>query len=116
MAGWNNVQKNYDGQLEGFKRIDAAGQKRAEEAAVLAWLRGQGDKGAAALSAHAQLISLLRTERRPAIATSSLAQFHNTATVGAAAQLYRLRSNARNPTPSASPATRSATCLPSRAA
>ncbi|MBR7552473.1 S46 family peptidase, partial [Mycobacterium tuberculosis] len=35
-ASMNNVAKNYAGQLEGFKRIDAAGQKQAEEAAVLA--------------------------------------------------------------------------------
>ncbi|KAF1721017.1 S46 family peptidase [Pseudoxanthomonas wuyuanensis] len=90
MAGWNNTSKNYDGQLEGFKRIDAAGQKRAEEAAVLAWLRGQGDKGAAALSAHAQLISLLEQSKATRDRDIVLAQFHNTATVGSAAQLYRL--------------------------
>ena len=27
MAGWNNTSKNYDGQLEGFKRIDHARQE-----------------------------------------------------------------------------------------
>ena len=36
MASWNNVAKNYEGQLEGFKHIDAATQKQAEERAVLA--------------------------------------------------------------------------------
>ena len=37
-ASLDNIAKNYDGQLTGFKRIDAAGQKHAEEAQVLAWL------------------------------------------------------------------------------
>ena len=35
-ASLDNIAKNYDGQLTGFKRIDAAGQKHAEEAQVLA--------------------------------------------------------------------------------
>ncbi|WP_334180621.1 S46 family peptidase [Pseudoxanthomonas sp.] len=90
MAGWNNTSKNYDGQLEGFKRIDAAGQKQAEEAAVLGWLKGQGAKGQAALAAHAQLIDLLEQGKATRDRDLVLGQFHNTATVGTAAQLYRL--------------------------
>ena len=42
MRSWQNVMKNYDGQLQGFKRIDAADKKQAEETAVLAWLKKQG--------------------------------------------------------------------------
>ncbi|WP_313927224.1 S46 family peptidase [Pseudoxanthomonas sp.] len=90
MAGWNNTSKNYDGQLEGFKRIDAAGQKQAEEAAVLAWLKGQGGKGEAALAAHARLIDLLEQGKATRERDLILGQFHNTATVGTATQLYRL--------------------------
>lgn len=90
MAGWNNTSKNYDGQLEGFKRIDAAGQKQAEEAAVLAWLKGQGAKGQAALDAHATLIALLEQGKATRDRDITLGQFHNTGTVGVAAQLYRL--------------------------
>ncbi|NCT72460.1 MAG: S46 family peptidase [Xanthomonadaceae bacterium] len=90
MAGWNNTSKNYDGQLEGFKRIDAAGQKQAEEAAVLAWLKGQGGKGEAALAAHGRLIDLLEQGKATRERDLILGQFHNTATVGTAAQLYRL--------------------------
>ena len=90
MAGWNNTSKNYDGQLEGFKRIDAAGQKQAEEAAVLAWLKGQGGKGQAALAAHARLLDLLEQGKATRERDLILGQFHNTATVGTAAQLYRL--------------------------
>jgi hypothetical protein len=90
MAGWNNTSKNYDGQLEGFKRIDAAGQKQAEEAAVLAWLKGQGAQGQAALDAHAKLLALLEQGKATRDRDITLGQFNNTGTVGVAAQLYRL--------------------------
>ncbi|MBO9715533.1 MAG: S46 family peptidase [Pseudoxanthomonas sp.] len=90
MAGWNNTAKNYEGQLEGFKRIDAAGQKHAEDAAVLAWLKGQGARGAVALQAHARLIELLEQTKATRERDMALAMFHNTAMVGAATQLYRL--------------------------
>ncbi|AKC85960.1 S46 family peptidase [Pseudoxanthomonas suwonensis] len=90
MAGWNNTSKNYTGQLEGFQRIDAAGQKQAEEAAVLAWLKGQGAKGTAALDAHARLIALLEQTQATRERDLALSMFNNTAMLGAASQLYRL--------------------------
>jgi len=90
MAGWNNTSKNYDGQLEGFKRIDAAGQKQQEEAAVLAWLKGQGAKGQPALDAHAKLLALLDQNKATRERDLTLAMFNNTAMVGSATQLYRL--------------------------
>ncbi|KRA52168.1 dipeptidyl-peptidase 7 [Pseudoxanthomonas sp. Root65] len=90
MASWNNTSKNYDGQLEGFKRIDAAGQKQREEAAVLAWLKGQGAKGQPALDAHAKLLALLEQNKTTRERDLTLAMFNNTAMVGSATQLYRL--------------------------
>ncbi|HEV7270331.1 S46 family peptidase [Pseudoxanthomonas sp.] len=90
MASWNNTSKNYDGQLEGFKRIDAAGQKQREEAAVLAWLKGQGAKGQPALDAHATLLALLEQNKATRERDLTLAMFNNTAMVGSATQLYRL--------------------------
>ena len=90
MAGWNNTAKNYQGQLTGFKRIDAAGQKRAEEAAVLAWLKGQGAKGQAALDAHARLLALLQQSQATRERDLALSMFNNTAMVGTASELYRL--------------------------
>src|SRR5690606_10509577 len=90
MAGWNNYAKNYQGQLEGFKRIDAAAQKHAEEAAVLAWLKGQGRKGREALQAHAKLVQLLEQSKATRSRDYTLAMFNNTGVVGAATQLYRL--------------------------
>jgi hypothetical protein len=90
MAGWNNTSKNYDGQLEGFKRIDAAGQKQREEAAVLGWLKGQGAKGQPALDAHAKLLALLEQNKATRERDLTLALFNNTAMLGSASQLYRL--------------------------
>ena len=90
MAGWNNTSKNYDGQLEGFKRIDAAGQKQREEAAVLGWLKGQGAKGQSALDAHAKLLDLLEQSKATRDRDLTLALFNNTAMLGSAPQLYRL--------------------------
>ncbi|WP_313495632.1 S46 family peptidase [Pseudoxanthomonas mexicana] len=90
MAGWNNTSKNYDGQLEGFKRIDAAGQKQREEAAVLGWLKGQGAKSQPALDAHAKLLDLLEQSKATRDRDLTLALFNNTAMLGSATQLYRL--------------------------
>ncbi len=89
-ASMNNVAKNYAGQLEGFQRIDAAGRKQAEEAAVLAWLRQQGAAGEPALAAHAQLIKHLEASRATRERDLFVGQFNGTATVGAAIALYRL--------------------------
>ena len=47
VRGWENTMKNYQGQLEGFARIDALARKRAEEEAVLAWPGGRGGRGRA---------------------------------------------------------------------
>src|SRR5690606_4190549 len=90
MAGWNNYAKNYEGQLEGFKRIDAAAQKHAEEAAVLAWLKGQGRKGREALQAHAKLVQPLEQSKATPSRDYTLAMCNATGVVRAAAQLYRL--------------------------
>ncbi len=89
MAGWNNSSKNFDGQLEGFKRIDAATQKQAEEAQILAWLRSRGVQGADALAAHQQLIELGEAARATRERDLIVGQLNNTAMLGSAVQLYR---------------------------
>src|SRR5688572_26545143 len=90
VRGWQNVMKNYDGQLEGFKRIDAAKTKHAEEAAVLDWLRQQGGEGEVALAAHAKLVSLDEAARTHRERDLVFGQLRSTGTLGAATQLYRL--------------------------
>lgn len=90
MASWNNVSKNYEGQLAGFARIDAAGTKHADEEEVLAWLRNRGAQGAAALAAHQQLIDLGETAKTTRARDFVVGQLDNTAMLGSAIQLYRL--------------------------
>ncbi len=90
MAGWNNTSKNFEGQLEGFKRIDAAGQKHAEEAAVLKWLKGQGSQGKAALDAHNKLVALSEQAKTTRDRDLVVGQFGNSGVIGVASTLYRL--------------------------
>ncbi|MEO6064729.1 MAG: S46 family peptidase [Lysobacterales bacterium] len=64
VRGWENTLKNYNGQLEGFVRIDAASRKRDEEKSVLARLReANNDQGAAAIAAHVELSRLAQATR-----------------------------------------------------
>ncbi|WP_184407028.1 S46 family peptidase [Xanthomonas sp. 3075] len=90
VAGLNNSAKNFDGQLEGFKRIDAQATKQADEAAVLAWLKRQGASGREALKAHDTLVTLVKRVQATQQRDMVLRQFDNTGTVGAAVTLYRL--------------------------
>lgn len=90
VRGWENVMKNYDGQLAGFARTGAAGAKHAEEAAVLEWLRGRGEEGAAAIAAHERLVALDAAERATRERDLVLRMFNNTGAISAATTLYRL--------------------------
>ncbi|MCL7714440.1 S46 family peptidase [Stenotrophomonas mori] len=90
MAGWNNTSKNFDSQLEGFERNGLVAHKRREEAAVLEWLRGQGDAGAPALAAHARLQALGEQARSTQQRDFTLGMFNRTGTLGTAVRLYRL--------------------------
>jgi len=88
--GWENVMKNYEGQLTGFARTQVAEGKRAEEAAVLEWLRGKGDQGAAAIAAHEQLVALDDAERATRERDLVVRMFNGTGAISAAITLYRL--------------------------
>ena len=90
VRGWENVLKNYDGQLAGFLRTGALATKEREEAAVLTWLSGQGAKGTAASRAHDQLVALNARARTTRDRDLVMGQFGNTGIVGAATTLYRL--------------------------
>ncbi|NZA27622.1 S46 family peptidase [Luteimonas sp. SJ-92] len=97
VGGWKNTSKNYDGQLEGFARIDAAAAKRAEEAAVLEWLRGRGEAGAEALEAHAELVRLLAEGQATRERDLVLGQLHRLGALGTAMTLYRNAIERTNP-------------------
>lgn len=88
--GWENVLKNYDGQLEGFKRTNAAATKHSEETAVLDWLRKQGEKGKPALAAHDQLVEVSNEAKATRERDLVFGQFSNSGVIGTATMLYRL--------------------------
>ena len=57
---------------------------------MLAWLKGQGARGQAALDAHARLLALLQQSQATRERDLALGMFNNTAMVGTASELYRL--------------------------
>src|SRR3546814_17652805 len=81
--------KNYTGQVEGFERIGAAQRKRDEEAAVLAWLREQGENGTPALEAHDKLVELAADARATRERDLVVSRFDNTGVIDAALTLSR---------------------------
>ncbi len=90
VRGWENVLKNYDGQLEGFERIGAEQVKKKQEAEVLAWLRKRGNNGKSAIEAHESLLRLnaqaMNTRDRDLV----FGQMLRSGALSAAVQLYRL--------------------------
>ncbi|MGH8033016.1 MAG: S46 family peptidase [Luteimonas sp.] len=97
VRGWDNVTKNYDGQLEGFSRTAAAARKRSDDDAALEWLRAQGDKGAAALVGHQQLARLADATRATRDRDMIVGQLDSTGALGAAITLYRLSIESAKP-------------------
>jgi len=90
VRGWENTMKNYEGQLQGFRRMGASARKHAEETAVLGWLREQGESGTAALQAHRELVAIDAQIRINRARELPLAQFEGTALISTAIRLYRL--------------------------
>ncbi len=90
LAGLNNTSKNFDGQLDGFRRINAIGQKQSEETAVLAWLKQQGIRGHEALAAHQTLVDLTEQYKANQDRDFVLGQFNGSGVIGVAVKLYRL--------------------------
>ncbi|HBD20055.1 MAG TPA: dipeptidyl-peptidase 7 [Arenimonas sp.] len=97
IRGWQNAMKNWDGQLEGFARIDASATKRAEEEAVLAWLRAQGKQGEAGLAAHARLVQLAAEARATRERDLVVGQIANTGLLGNLRMLHRLAIESAKP-------------------
>ncbi len=103
VRGYHNAMKNWEGQLEGFARIDASATKRSEEQAVLAWLRGQGGKGKAGLEAHAKLVALAAETRETRERDLVLAQIANGGLLGNLRMLHRLAIESARPDAERSP-------------
>jgi Peptidase S46 len=90
VRSWENVLKNYDGQLEGFERMGASDIKQKQEQAVLSWLRKRGKAGTSALEAHQTLLALngqaMATRQRDLV----MGQLGRNGVLNVAVQLYRL--------------------------
>jgi len=97
LRGWENTMKNYQGQLEGFARIGATAHKRAEENAVLDWLREQGAAGQPALDAHQRLLEIHADMHAAHVRHLALTQFDATSLMATAIRLYRLSIERENP-------------------
>ncbi|MEQ1514030.1 MAG: S46 family peptidase [Lysobacteraceae bacterium] len=91
VRGWENTLKNYDGQLEGFQRMDASGIKAKQEEAVLTWLRKRNKAGMPpALEAYETLRSLLAQTVATRERDLVLARLGSNGVLSTAVQLYRL--------------------------
>ena len=89
MRGWENTLKNFDGQLEGFRRTNALATKQAEESAVLTWLKKQRRSGEPALAAYNTIETLNAQSAKTRERDLVVAQVGGT--LGSTAvQLYRL--------------------------
>ncbi|MBW8822653.1 MAG: S46 family peptidase, partial [Xanthomonadales bacterium] len=89
VRGWENTLKNFDGQLEGFRRTNALAAKQAEESAVLAWLKKQRRSGEPALAAYNTIEALNAQSAKTRERDLTVPQLGGTLG-GAAVQLYRL--------------------------
>ena len=90
VRSWENVLKNYDGQLEGFERMGASGIKQKQEQAVLAWLRKRGKAGTPALEAYKTLSALNAQVQATRERDLVMGRFGGNGVLNVAVQLYRL--------------------------
>ncbi|WP_026802288.1 S46 family peptidase [Arenimonas oryziterrae] len=103
VKSWENVLKNYDGQLAGFARVNAAASKRKEENALLAWLATRGDAGKPALEAHDKIVALIAQTRSTRERDLVVGQIVGLGTLGSARSLYRLSIEKAKPNAERSP-------------
>lgn len=103
IRGYQNAMKNWQGQLEGFARIDAGATKRSEEQAVLPWLRQQGDDGQAGLEAHAKLVALAAEARETRERDLIVGQIAGGGLLGNLRMLHRLAIESAKPDAGRSP-------------
>jgi len=89
VRGWLGAAKNYESQIESFRRAGTAQLKRNEENELLAWLRGKGAAGQPALDAHARLVELGNQARAERDRDLILGQLAATGALWNAIQLYR---------------------------
>jgi hypothetical protein len=89
VKSWENVLKNYDGQLAGFKRSSADKTKRKIEKEVLDWLKGRGDEGKEALAAYEHLQALIALDKKTQKRDFIVGTFAGSGLLGSMRTLYR---------------------------
>lgn len=89
LRGWQGAAKNYETQIESFRRANTAQIKRNEETELLEWLRGKGAAGQPALAAHARLVELGQQARAERDRDLILGQLAATGALSSGTQLYR---------------------------
>ncbi|WP_224743911.1 MULTISPECIES: S46 family peptidase [Lysobacter] len=90
VAGYNNVLKLYQGNLDGFARMsDPVGMKRAREDELKAWLAGRGAQGKAATAAITELERELAADRVTRERDLWFGNVVNGGLAGTAVRLYR---------------------------
>lgn len=87
VMGFNNALKNFEGNLDGFRRIDAVGIKTAEEEAIVAWAREHAPDGVRGYEEMRRQLAVLRERRERDQILQLLAGMNMTS---AARDLYRL--------------------------
>lgn len=90
VRSWENVLKNYDGQLEGFERMGAIATKRKQEEAVEMFLRKRGRNGEGPLQAYQTLRALHTQASATRERDQVLGQLGRNGVLATAVQLYRL--------------------------
>ena len=90
IAGYNNVLKLYQGNLDGFARMDdPVGMKQAREDELEAWLAGRGAEGEAAIAALGALEQELAEARQTRERDLWLGNVLGGGLTGTAMRLYR---------------------------
>ncbi len=94
VAGLNNGLKNFEGNLDGFAKIDAVGIKQAEEKAILEWAKTNQPAGAAGYDALKAMIEEARARRDRDLLFGLMAQ---SGALTAAQTVYRLAVERQKP-------------------
>ncbi len=94
VAGLNNGLKNFEGNLEGFAKIDGVGIKQAEEQAIIEWAKTNDPAGVAGFDALKSMLAQTRARRDRDQLLGLMAQ---SGALTTAQTLYRLAVERRKP-------------------
>lgn len=97
VASFNNGLKNFEGNLDGFKRIDAVGIKQAEEARILAWAKANPEKAPQSAAGYEAVRRNLAEQRSRRDRDQIMQLLAGTGLNAAARDLYRINVEREKP-------------------